>query len=777
MNKIIVSILIVFSFFGQLAYSNWEKVTNMPPQYLNTYWLDVHFLDDNPDYGWVCGYGGRIIRTTDGGNSWRGTTIIATDQLESIYFVNENVGYASGEGIIFKSVDGGATWLNVTPPNVDVLLWGSFFLTENLGFVIGGSCQGPQRFYRTTNGGATWSNDYHFFPNSKLADLMIDPATGLGYAAGSGLIWKTTDFGKTWDVFARTGGMDWHEEITNIGKSFLIPYSVGCDGTTTGFGGNRFSVDDGKTWRDFRTNAPMYGTFLLDELRGWACGLDEEIYYTSDGGKNWKLENCGVDAGAGLDDIRFIDDTTGWVVGQGIYRYKRNSIPQPEIFADGQTELCQGDSLTLTLLGDYGSFLWSTGETTRSITVDTSGSYSVFVRNSKCEYAYSPEIKVTIRPSPEINILSSATAPPCQGDTVLLTLVSPASSILWSTGSLENSIKVTESGSYSIAVQDDFGCKDSASINIQFMPLPSPRLQALTRTSVCVGDSVLLEVVPHYPQVTWYNQTKTLIATGNFLLTGDEGFYFAEVTDENGCQGVTDSIKVTVREETNRLVLLIDSTRKEFFIDSTRYPDLACRYFSIRNVSSLPITLAKGRLYYNLSFSLPQSQFPIYFEPNETKDFLVCYSPRSLRYERDTLVIEDVCNDHNLPILAYGEGNLYSGSTRCDIPIELETIKIESGTNFVTTSAYPNPTSKNATIAFTSFIAKKDEGKFDVAIFDVFGNEKGKFSVETLTSQELETGRIESGSLHVDLSNLPRGIYIAKISLGIITQFKKIVLE
>lgn len=113
------------------------------------------FLPANPQYGWACGFGGYVLRTTDGGATWEGTTIPNADQLESIIFVNERVGYCSGtnngnpnRGGIYKSTDGGRSWREITPViTINGVLqrapvWGCYFLDENTGMVVGGGCEG-----------------------------------------------------------------------------------------------------------------------------------------------------------------------------------------------------------------------------------------------------------------------------------------------------------------------------------------------------------------------------------------------------------------------------------------------------------------------------------------------------------------------------------------------------------------------------------------------------------------------------------------------------------
>lgn len=54
-------------------------------------------------------------------------------------------------------------------------------------------------------------------------------------------------------------------------------------------------------------------------------------------------------------------------------------LPTPEITADGPLLFCEGENVTLTVDPNGTPTLWSTGETTQSITVDTTGQYEVLI--------------------------------------------------------------------------------------------------------------------------------------------------------------------------------------------------------------------------------------------------------------------------------------------------------------------------------------------------------------------------------------------------------------
>jgi hypothetical protein len=94
----------------------------------------------------------------------------------------------------------------------------------------------------------------------------------------------------------------------------------------------------------------------------------------------------------------------------------------PTITTVGTTTFCAGGSVILTSSAAT-SYLWSTNETTQSITVSTSGSYTAQVKNATgCESLTSLATVVTVNALPN-NITSNgfSAAPICIGDTARLT--------------------------------------------------------------------------------------------------------------------------------------------------------------------------------------------------------------------------------------------------------------------------------------------------------------------------------------------------------------------
>lgn len=216
-----------------------------------------------------------------------------------------------------------------------------------------------------------------------------------------------------------------------------------------------------------------------------------------------------------------------------------NPLPTPTVSPVGSTTFCDGGSVTLTT-GSYATYLWNTGETTQSITVDTSGVYSVTVTNgNNCE-ATSGTISVTVNelPNPTVSILGDLAF--CDGSDVTLT-ASAAASYLWSNGQTTQSIDVTGSDSYWVTVTDANGCTaNSDTVMTTVYPNPNPTISADGPTIFCDGDSVVLTA----SDAALYNWSTG--ETTQSITVYSSGSYSVSITDANDCTGESAPVQVTV---------------------------------------------------------------------------------------------------------------------------------------------------------------------------------------------------------------------------------------
>ena len=203
------------------------------------------------------------------------------------------------------------------------------------------------------------------------------------------------------------------------------------------------------------------------------------------------------------------------------------------ITADGPTEFCDGGSVMLTSSEPTGN-VWSTGETTQSITVSTSGDYS-------CDNGVntSNTITVTVNANPTATISADGPTEFCDGGSVTLTS-SAASSYLWSDGSTGSSVLADASGDYSVTITDMNGCSaTSATTSVTENANPTATISADGPTEFCSG-SVNLSVDGSYDSYFWSTGETT-----SSINVSSAGSYSCTVTNASGCSGVSNSIEVT----------------------------------------------------------------------------------------------------------------------------------------------------------------------------------------------------------------------------------------
>lgn len=219
-------------------------------------------------------------------------------------------------------------------------------------------------------------------------------------------------------------------------------------------------------------------------------------------------------------------------------------IPPPvvTITPSGPTSFCEGGSVVLTSNYPAGN-LWSTGATTASITVTTSGDYSVTV-SAGAACSDDESMTVTVNPTPATQITASGPLSFCQGGNVTLTATpAGAASYAWSNGggSLAQ-LSVTSTSSYSVTVTDANGCSAAdGPVDVTVNPIPTaPFITADGPTTLCDGGSVNLSS-SYFSGNTWSNGQ-----TASSINVSQSGTYSVTYTDAIGCSAASSSIDVTV---------------------------------------------------------------------------------------------------------------------------------------------------------------------------------------------------------------------------------------
>jgi hypothetical protein len=221
----------------------------------------------------------------------------------------------------------------------------------------------------------------------------------------------------------------------------------------------------------------------------------------------------------------------------------------PTVTASGPTTFCPENNVTLSA-PDAAGYRWSNGSTSRTLTTNQPGAFSVKITdNNGCQSASSALVQVQHLPTPPApSITASGSTTFCEGGEVTLQS-SAASTYLWSNGATTPSVSSRTSGRFSLTVKDGNGCFSprSPEVAVVVNALPSkPRITAQGSTTFCDGENVVLtasEPAAQPATYRWNDETGgrdlTVTRSGRFRLT---------VTDANGCSSpeASDELAVTV---------------------------------------------------------------------------------------------------------------------------------------------------------------------------------------------------------------------------------------
>jgi photosystem II stability/assembly factor-like uncharacterized protein len=224
----------------------------------------INFSD--PDRAWIVGYGGRIGRSEDGGQTWREMS-------------NSD---------------------HVQPTSLD-------FVDDRHGWLVGGYGE----IEHTTNGGASWQRQQSTDSTHLVAVDFVD--ADYGWVVGfNGTILSTTDGGNHWQRLT-TSATEWLEEVA---------FADRFTGWVAGFRGNGTSLvyqttDGGLTWSEQQipTTRTVRGLTCVDPLHAWAAVEDAAILRTTDGGRQW-ISTPLPSRNVTTRDIAFVDRMNGMVAVQ-----------------------------------------------------------------------------------------------------------------------------------------------------------------------------------------------------------------------------------------------------------------------------------------------------------------------------------------------------------------------------------------------------------------------------------------------------------------------------
>lgn len=248
--------------------------------------------------------------------------------------------------------------------------------------------------------------------------------------------------------------------------------------------------------------------------------------------------------------------------------------PVPVITAGGPVTFCSGDSVVLTS-SSASTYLWTPGgQTTQSVTITSSGTYTVQTDNGTGCTAESLPVTVTVNTTPATPIITpSGPITFCQGDSVVLTS-SPAGSYFWQpSGSVTQSVTVTTDGTYWVEVSNGSCTAVSDPVTVQIFPVPPvPAIVVNGSPEICEGDSVLLTSSPADSYI-WYPGGET----SQGIWVSSSGTFWVETFNSSGCSTVSTVQNITVHPNPDVSVsgdlIVCAGTTEDYSVDNTPSTD------------------------------------------------------------------------------------------------------------------------------------------------------------------------------------------------------------
>ncbi len=266
----------------------------------------------NQDTIFVCGGlqydASTILKTENGGQSWRKIDFDIGKVVFDMQFLNEKVGFITVyDGKILRTNDGGETW-SIYQMQVLEHPWQPLravhMVNDTLGFVVGGLGYNQGVIMRTVDGGDSWQN---YWVDEEMRDVWFTNPK-IGYACGYGVIYKTLDGGDNWFPLDVRG--DFFTSI--FFPSEQVGYAVGNQGLIVK------TENAGHKWFTIKGNGGLKRqhferVYFTDNLNGYVVGRNV-FWRTKDGGDNWQnIEEIDFEK---FNSIILLNNQEGLIVGE-----------------------------------------------------------------------------------------------------------------------------------------------------------------------------------------------------------------------------------------------------------------------------------------------------------------------------------------------------------------------------------------------------------------------------------------------------------------------------
>lgn len=240
---------------------------------------------------------GHVLVSEDG-KTWEKSDVPADTTLTSVYFHDDNHGWAAGhDAVILKTSDGGKQWRQVyAAPEDEMPLLDIRFFDNQYGIAIGAY----GLFLASTDGGETWiKQEMYIIDDGTVNDddltesyqlhlnsIAYSTSGKLYIAAEAGRIYRSDDLGKSWQELPSPYTGSFFGVLPLEDNSVLV----------YGLRGHLYRSDDaGKSWIeiDTGTREHLTNSIILHDGKIILTGMGGVLLISDDQGRSFKLHELG----------------------------------------------------------------------------------------------------------------------------------------------------------------------------------------------------------------------------------------------------------------------------------------------------------------------------------------------------------------------------------------------------------------------------------------------------------------------------------------------------
>lgn len=272
---------------------------------------------------WAAGAGAVVFRTTDGGATWLNANPnpgVVTGMSNSIDAIDGNTAWLTstnaGSTFIYKTTNGGALWQQVFT-SIQTRIFGLKMTSTSNGYAFGDPISNVWQLLLTTNGGLNWQLSQNAPPATNIETCL--PGS---FQVSMPNIWWGTSI--TTVYRSTNGGVNFTSHEANVSGIYILAIHYNSAGT--GFSAS-ISMSKSTNGGVSYSSLPAPGAGNIESIQGEGENFwfirGTGIYHSTNSGGSWQQVHTAAQT---LSHMDFPDGLTscqmGWAVGLGGGIYK-----------------------------------------------------------------------------------------------------------------------------------------------------------------------------------------------------------------------------------------------------------------------------------------------------------------------------------------------------------------------------------------------------------------------------------------------------------------------